>query len=126
MGSRTAWKIITDNSGAATWLYSHSGGESKFEDTQDALGAAMPRWSDAAYGTRIFISNIVRENWSDETGFGIMSTLVDAECPFEESYFSAVIDFTTQVITLGEMVWSFNEFMSATDVSESVIGQGVN
>jgi hypothetical protein len=126
MGSRTAWKIITDNSGAATWLYSHWGGESKFEDTQNALVAGMPRWSDTSYGTRVFISNIVRENWSEETGFGITSTLVDAECPFEESYFSAVIDFTTQQVSLGEMVWSFAEFIVATDVSESVIGQGVN
>jgi hypothetical protein len=123
MGSRTAWKIIADNAGAAIWVYSHSGGESKFEDTQNALVAAMPRWSDTTYGARIFISNIVRENWSDETGFGLTA---DAECPFEESYFSAVIDFTTQVITLGEMVWSFAEFIVTTDVSESVFGQGVN
>ena len=126
MGSRTAWKIVTDNSGAATWLYSHWGGESKFEDTQNALVAAMPRWSDSSYGTRVFISNIVRENWSEETGFGITATLASAECPFEESYFSAVIDFTAQRVSLGSMEWSFEDFIVATDVTESVLGEGVN
>lgn len=126
MGSRTAWKIVTDDSGAATWLYSHWGGESKFEDTQNALVAAMPRWDDRTYGTRLFISNIVRENWSEETGFGITATLASAECPFEEGYYSAVIDFTTQRVSLGSMEWSFEDFIVATDVTESVLGEGVN
>jgi hypothetical protein len=126
MGSRTTWKIVTEDSGAAIWLYSHSGGESKFEDTQNALIAAMPRWDYETYGARIFISNIVRENWSDEIGFGITATLASAECPFEESYYSAVIDFTKQQVTLGSMEWSFDDFISMTDVTESVLGQGVN
>jgi hypothetical protein len=118
MGSRTAWKIVTNNSGAVTWLYSHWGGDSKLEDTRDALVAAMPRWSDSTYGARIFVSNIVRENWSEETGFGLTATLADAECPFEESYFNAVIDFTEQRVTLGSMEWSFEDFIVASDCSD--------
>ena len=120
MGSRTAWKIVTNDSGAVTWLYSHWGGESKFEDTQNALISAMPRWGDTTYGARIFISNIVRENWSEETGFGITSTLSDAEVPFEESFFDAVIDFTTQRVTFGSREWSFEEFIIAEDCSEAL------
>jgi hypothetical protein len=125
MGSRTAWKIVT-NDDAVTWLYSHWGGESKFEDTQNALIAAMPRWADRTYGARIFISNIVRENWTEETGFGITATLASAECPFEESYYSAVIDFTAQRVSLGSMEWSFEDFITATDVTEAVLGEGVH
>lgn len=120
MGSRTTWKIVTNDSGAVTWLYSHWGGESKFEDTQNALISAMPRWSDTSYGARIFVSNIVRENWSEETGFGITSTLSDAEVPFEESFFDAVIDFTTQRVTFGSREWSFEEFIVADDCSEAL------
>jgi hypothetical protein len=118
MGSRTTWKIVTNNSGAVTWLYSHWGGESKFSDTQNALVAAMPRWSDTTYGARIFVSNIVRENWSEETGFGLTATLADAECPFEEGYFNAVINFTEQRVTLGSMEWSFEDFIVAPDCSD--------
>ena len=125
MGSRTTWKVIT-NDDSAIWLYSHWGGESKFEDTQNALIASMPRWSDVTYGARIFVSNIVRENWSEETGFGLTATLADAECPFEESYFSAVIDFTTQRVTLGSMVWSFGGFITASDVTDAILGEGVH
>jgi hypothetical protein len=120
MGSRTTWKIVTNDSGAVTWLYSHHGGDDKFADTQNALVAAMPRWSDTTYGARIFVSNIVRENWSEETGFGLTATLADAECPFEESYFDAVIDFTTQRVTFGSREWSFEDFIVADDCSEAL------
>jgi hypothetical protein len=123
MGSRTTWKIVTNNSGAVTWLYSHWGGGSKFVDTQNALVAAMPRWEDTTYGARIFTSNIVRENWSEETGFGLTATLANAERPFEESYFEASIDFTEQRVTLGSREWSFEEFIIAVDCSEELTNE---
>jgi hypothetical protein len=111
MGSRTNWKIITNDSGAVTWLYSHWGGDSKLEDTRDALVAAMPRWSDTTYAARIFVSNIVRENWSEETGFGLTATLADADCPSEEEYDLVVVDFTTSTITYGRFELTFEEFL---------------
>lgn len=120
MGSRTTWKIVTNDSGAVTWLYSHWGGESKFADTQNALVTCMPRWDDATYGARSFISAIVREGWSDVTGFGITATLSNAVVPFEESYFDAVIDFTTQRVTFGSREWGFEEFIVADDCSEAL------
>jgi len=123
MGSRTTWKIVTNDSGAVTWLYSHWGGDSKFADTQNALIAAMPRWSDETYGARIFVSNIVRENWSGETGFGLTATLADAECPFEEGYFNAVIDFTEQRVALGSIEWSFEDFIAAQDCSDALLDE---
>lgn len=116
MGSRTAWKIIT-NDDAVIWLYSHWGGHSKFADTQNALVACMPRWDDTTYGARSFISAIVREGWSETTGFGITATLANAECPFEEYYFNAEIDFTTQRVTMGSRTWSFSGFITLSDCS---------
>jgi hypothetical protein len=120
MGARTTWKIVTNDSGAVTWLYSHWGGESKFDKTQRALIHAMPRWGDETYGARSFISAIVGNDWSDTTGFGITATLSDAEVPFEESYFNAVIDFTTQRVTFGSREWSFDEFIVAQDCSDAL------
>lgn len=122
MGSRTAWRIIT-NEDAAIWLYSHSGGEDKFADTQNALVAAMPRWSDRTYGARIFMSNIVRENWSEELGFGITATVFYGECPFEESYFDTTIDFITERVRMGSREWSFEDFIIAVDSSAELVAE---
>jgi hypothetical protein len=81
----------------------------------------MPRWSDRTYGARIFTSNIVRESWSEETGFGITATLIDASSPFEESYFDAVIDFRTQRVMFGNMAWDFADFISVADCSDILV-----
>lgn len=119
MGSRTTWKIVT-NDDAVIWLYSHWGGESKFADTQNALVTCMPRWGDTTYGARSFISAIVREGWSEVTGFGITATLANADSPFEEYYFNAEIDFTTQRVTMGSRIWSFSDFIVLSDCSEEL------
>jgi hypothetical protein len=123
MGSRTAWKIVTNDSGAVTWLYSHWGGDSKLRDTRDALVAAMPRWSDTTYGARIFISNIVRENWGNETGFGLTATLADADCPFEEGYDLVTVDFTTNTLTYGKFELTFDEFLDEERGVETPTGR---
>jgi hypothetical protein len=120
MGARTTWKVITNNSGAVTWLYSHWGGDSKFADTQRALFVAEPRWNDFTYGARIFISNIIGNYWNEQTGYGITSTLADDPCPFEESYFYATVDFPNQTITLGSRTWTFEEFGEIPDCSEEL------
>lgn len=122
MGSRTSWRII-NNEDAVTWLYSHNGGEDKFADTQRALAAAMPRWEDRTYGARIFISNIIGENWSSELGFGISATAFYQECPFEESYFDTTIDFITQRVLMGSRQWSFAEFIAADDYSAELVAE---
>jgi hypothetical protein len=122
MGSRTQWAIKTHANGDAIHLYSHSGGESKFHDTQEALAAAKPRWSDTAYGSRIFISNIIGDNWAGETGFGLLAGDHD-EILFEESYYSATIDFPLQLVTMGGQTWSFDEFLLAEDIQEILVEQ---
>jgi hypothetical protein len=122
MGARTTWKVITNNSGAVTWLYSHWGGDSKFHDTQIAIYKASSRWDDPTYGARIVFSSIIGDHDS-ATGYGITSTLANADCPFEESYYTATIDFTTQTVTLGSKVWSFEEFIVAPDCAEELTNE---
>jgi hypothetical protein len=122
MGSRTAWIIKEDNSGNAVHLYSHNGGEDKFADTQRALISAMPRWSDTSYGVRIFISQIIGNEWDSVTGFGI-AVGNDSDNLFEESYFHAVIDFPNQRVTFGSHEWTFEEFIVAPDIQEQLVNE---
>jgi hypothetical protein len=111
MGARTTWKIKTNDSGAITWLYSHWGGDSKFDTTKEALDLAMPRWEDRTYGARIFISSVIGNSWSSQTGFGITSTLDTDSNPFEESYTEYTIDFVNKLVIIGESTeLGFDEF----------------
>lgn len=122
MGSRTEWIIKEDNSGNAVHLYSHWGGESKFEDTQAALAKAEPRWHDSSYGARIFISQIIGNHWESETGFGIAAGN-DSDNLFEESYFHAVIDFPNQLVKFGSHEWSFSDFVNAENIQEQLVDE---
>ena len=113
MGARTTWAVKTQEGDAVVWLYSHWGGESKLENTKDALYKAEPRWSDSTYGARIFISQIVGDSWDSETGFGITTGTLE-HVPFEEEYDLVVVDFTTKTITYGRFEFTFEDFLSDT------------
>ena len=110
MGARTTWKIKTNDSGAVIWLYGHWSGEGKFNITKEALDLAMPRWNDSTYGARIFISGVIGNAWSSETGFGITSTLDTDSNPFEESYTEYTVDFVNKLVSFGSVVLGFDEF----------------
>lgn len=71
MGDRAVIGFKADKDSIPVFLYSHWGGSDRYADTQRAIAAAQPRWSDAAYATRIAISQIVENYWHEETGFGI-------------------------------------------------------
>lgn len=122
MGSRTEWIIKTDTSDNAIHLYSHWGGDTKFADTQSALGKAQPRWGDFTYGARIFMSQIIGSEWDNETGFGI-AVGNDTDNLFEESYFHAVIDFPNQRITLGSKSWTFEQFVIADNIQNELVDE---
>lgn len=119
MGARTTWKVVTNNSGAVTWLYSHWGGDAKFSDTQIAILKAATRWDDPTYGARIVFSSIIGDH-ETTTGYGLTATLADSPCPFEESYFTTTIDFVTQTVSMGSKTWSFEEFIVAPNCSEEL------
>lgn len=71
MGDRAVIGFKADKNATPVYLYMHWGGSDRYVDVQNAIVAAQPRWNDAAYSTRIAISRIVGDRWSDETGFGI-------------------------------------------------------
>lgn len=104
MGSRTVYEL-KDNNGSI-FLYSHWGGDKKEFDAFWALKAAEPRWSDKTYAMRIFISQIIGEQWHSETGFGISAKNV-----FEESFDPMVIDFDNQTVDYVGEVKSFRDFV---------------
>lgn len=122
MGSRTFWEIRTYKDAPSIYLYSHWGGGDKWATTANALREAEPRWTDATYGARIFISQIIGNQWGEETGFGITAGPSD-ESPFEESYFSVVVDFSTGSVTYNGIEVTFQEFLDSEDETESVLNE---
>lgn len=104
MGARTVFEV-KDRDGSI-FLYSHWGGDTKFEDAVNALKEAEPRWSDTTYGMRIFISQIIGDYWNSETGYGI-----SAKSNFEEQYDPMVINFENQTVEYLDEIRSFKEFV---------------
>lgn len=111
-------------------LYSHWGGSRRYTDLQAALRAAMPRWNDDAYATRIIVSQIVGNNWKEETGYGLSTgTIPDNEYSILVVNFSnnTVSDFGAGYVPNGASiknvprthVWSFAQFINPETVFPS-------
>ncbi len=109
MGARTTWEIRTYEGSPSIYLYSHWGGESKWEKTIEAMRACEPRWGDPSYGARIFISTIIGHQWESETGFGITAGGAN-DNPFEEEYLPVIIDFGRQVVETPYSIHNFSDF----------------
>jgi hypothetical protein len=72
MGDRCVIGFKADKDATPIFLYSHWGGGDQYRDVERAIAAASCRAADdPAYATRIAISQIVGNNWCEETGFGI-------------------------------------------------------
>lgn len=71
MGDRAVIGFKEKRDSVPVFLYSHWGGADRYRDLQRAITAARPRWNDHTYATRIAISQIIENYWSEETGFGI-------------------------------------------------------
>ena len=73
MGDRIVYTIKQDQDLSVN-LYSHWGGYDRFEALAQALSAAQPRWDDSSYATRIIVSQLIRDQWKEETGFGLWAS----------------------------------------------------
>ena len=73
MGDRIVYTIKQDKDLSIN-LYSHWGGSNRFEALANALRAAESRWNDTSYGTRIIVSHLIGDQWSDELGFGLWAS----------------------------------------------------
>ena len=63
----------------------------------DAVIAARPRWNDTAYATRIAISQLIKDDWNSETGWGLhVNEIADNEHKI------AIVDFNQQTFSLHE------------------------
>ena len=70
MGDRANF-VFVQPSGETIVLYSHWGGHQMLANLADAVQIARPRWSDESYATRISISQLIKDEWPSETGWGI-------------------------------------------------------
>lgn len=105
MGDRTNFVITTKSTANAATLeqalegaivlYSHDGGYNAGPDLARALKAASDRWRDLDYGPRIIVSQIIGKDWSEKTGFGLLSGDIGDN---ENAVF--VVDFERKIVSL--------------------------
>lgn len=96
MGDRANFGF-KDRKGDTVYLYGHWAGYQMLGRLADAVHAARPRWTDESYATRICISQLIGEDWGQETGWGItVNELADNEHKIP------VIDWSKQTFTLME------------------------
>lgn len=71
MGDRANWGFIQEMGAPIINLYTHWHGSQRHALLANALDYAKPRWPDPSYSTRIVISQIVGDEWANETGWGL-------------------------------------------------------
>lgn len=96
MGDRANFVFVQPN-GESIVLYGHWAGHNMLHKLADAVLKAKPRWSDPSYATRIAVSQMVGDQWSMETGWGLqVNEIADNE------HRIPVIDFIQQTFSLHE------------------------
>ena len=96
MGDRANFGF-RDSKDNVVFLYGHWAGHNMLQNLADAVQIARPRWTDESYATRICISQMIGEDWAQETGWGIsVNQLADNE------HKVPIIDWKKQTFTLME------------------------
>ena len=96
MGARINFVFKDSEDGPSVVLYSHWGQDGWETDIASALEHAKPRWTDAAYGTRMMISHLIQHSILDETGFGVYAI---NGTNYDLGEQTVVIDFTNKTVT---------------------------
>lgn len=96
MGDRTNFGF-RDHKGDTIFLYGHWAGHRMLQNLADAVQIAHPRWADESYATRICISQLVNEEWSSETGWGLHVNEIG-----DNEHKVPIIDWKNQTFTLME------------------------
>lgn len=110
MGDRVVYSIVQDNKLALN-LYSHWGGYDRFTALANALRTAQPRWSDSSYATRIIVSQLIGDQWNQETGFGLWASNVD-DFYYVGDHPDIVVDLISKTVTDETGIHSFDSFIS--------------
>lgn len=98
MGDRATF-VFEQGDGDGVYLYGHWAGEGMMNTLAEAISKARPRWNDEGYATRIIISQIIGNEWTEETGWGITTYFCDSE------HSVPVINFQTQTVRLIPKSW---------------------
>lgn len=96
MGDRANFGFVQPN-GETIVLYGHWAGYQMLGKLADAVIAARPRWNDPAYATRIAISQIIGNDWTSETGWGLHVNEIS-----DNEHKIAIVDFNQQTFSLHE------------------------
>ena len=99
MGDRATF-VFEQQDHCSIYLYGHWAGWEMMSRLADALIAAHPRWNDESYATRIAISTMIGDEWSQETGWGITTYFCDSE------HSVPVVNFQTKTVKLIPHSWS--------------------
>lgn len=101
MGDRANFGFRQSN-GETIVLYGHWAGHEMLAKLAHAVSAAEPRWDDEAYATRIAVSDLVGNEWTQTTGWGLaVNQILDNEHKIP------IIDWGTRTFSLHEEApWS--------------------
>jgi hypothetical protein len=109
MGDRIVYTIKQDENLSVN-LYSHWGGYDRFIDLARALRAAEPRWNDSSYCTRIIVSQLIGEQWSSETGFGLWASNSDGD--YGGDHPDITIDLVNKTVEDETGIHTFDDFIN--------------
>jgi hypothetical protein len=109
MGDRANFGF-RQSDGNIIYLYGHWAGEGMMNTLAEAIAKARPRWNDESYATRICISQIIGNEWQEETGWGISTSIGDNE------HSIPIVDWESQAVCLYQADWntSSREFTEIT------------
>lgn len=109
MGDRIVFTIKQDKDLSVN-LYSHWGGYSRFINLAQAIKAAEPRWNDTSYATRIIVSQLIGDQWGEETGFGLWASNSDGA--YGGDWPDITIDLVNKIVIDETGTHSFDSFIN--------------
>ena len=71
MGDRMVIGFKATQDAPTIYLYTQWGGEDRYKDLANVLLTSSSRWDDPSYATRIAISQVVGDVWSQPLGYGV-------------------------------------------------------
>ena len=98
MGDRANFGFRQSN-GDTIYLYGHWAGYQMMDRLAAAIDVARPRWNDESYATRICISQMIGDEWSQELSWGIATYVSDNE------HSVPIVDWSKQIVSLFEHGW---------------------
>lgn len=119
MGDRIVFSIKQADNMSLN-LYSHWGGYERFVNLAKALKAAEPRWSDESYAARIIVSQLVGDQWENETGFGLWASSDDVPS-YGGDHPDITIDIPNKTVSDETGIHTFEQFIAFHGLNAIVV-----